>query len=52
MVRAFAVGAIAGAGYLLADNFVPSTKMSVADKAINLAVAGIFGVAAIHFLHK
>jgi hypothetical protein len=56
MMRAFAVGAIAGAGYMLADQFIPSTsgatKSGLLDKVINLAVAGVFGATAIHFLHK
>lgn len=52
MVRAFAVGAIAGVGYMLAESFAPSTKSGVIDKAINLTAAGLAGLAAMHFLHK
>jgi len=51
-MKAFAVGAIAGAGYLLSDSFLPTTKSNTLDKVINLAVAGIVGATAIHFLHK
>jgi hypothetical protein len=52
MYRAFAVGVIAGAGYVLADNYIPSVKSTMLDQVINLAVAGVFGAAAIHYLHK
>lgn len=52
MGKAFLVGVIAGGGFLLANNFVPSVKNSMADSAIDLAVAGLFGMAAIHFLHR
>lgn len=52
MFRAFAVGVIAGGGFLLAQNMIPSVKSGPADAAIDLAVAGLAGLAAIHFLHK
>lgn len=50
MGKGLLVGAIAGAGFWAANEFIPTTKSNMLDQLINVAAAAIVGAGAAHFL--
>jgi hypothetical protein len=52
MKKGLFVGALAGAAFWGANEFIPTTKSDITDNLINLAVAAVVGMVAGKFLHQ